>query len=97
MGELGKGLIKGLQEAVIAEQEKKIESLTRELEEWPKRYDDSVQFLQKQNSKYLEKLTIATEALQECRDASKVDGPTIDKMIIRNITGTALTKIKAAE
>jgi hypothetical protein len=40
------------------------------------------------------KLEIAVKALEECRKTSKVSEPTIDKLIIRNITGLALSQIK---
>lgn len=44
-------------------------------------------------AKLREAFALARTALEDCRKASKVNGPTIDKMIIRNITGTALAQL----
>jgi hypothetical protein len=57
-------------------------------------HEDQNKALERINKALEAKLEIAVKALEECRKTSKVSEPTIDKLIIRNITGLALSQIK---
>ena len=63
-----------------------------ESEKHSKHHWDKLHEFGNANDAQAQAIEMLTEALEECRKASKVNEPYMDKWIIRNITGTALTK-----